>query len=608
MCGASDGSGYVNADARVCRGQCVGLREQFRAFSSHVVIPSKDAGLIPYRPWGTQRYLIEQIFRGLEDDIHDFVVLKPRQVGASTAMWVFDPFWCLRNKGIQGELIADADDNKEFARDVLSEVVKTIPVKYSYPIRINNRTQIAWSNGSRLLYQVAGTKESGGKRLGRSRGLNFVHATEVAYWGNPQAIDSLQSALSETHPLACYLWESTANGFNHFQEQYTIATRATTSRAIFIPWWRHELYELKESAKAYRVYWDGKLTGEERAWQREITRVWQVELTPGQWAWYRWRFAEKHKSNQLIMHQEYPTLPSHAFQASGQSFLGAAVMADLREKLSDAPPPTYYRYTFGATIEACRLEPTSASMAELTVWEEPDDSTQAHYIIACDPAYGRGADADRSAITVWKAQRTRLAQVAEFVSDQCEQHQFAWVSMHLCGAYQRAYHILEINGPGMGVWSEEQRLLQYGWGTARQAELQNVLGGIQHYIYRRPDSMGGGMNWQWLSNDRGHSQIWARLRGCLVQGQMTVRSSLLVAELGQVRQDQDRYEAQGSAHDDIATTAALACEMWSEQVLPLLHTIPEMSQAERADGKPPEAPPAHERAFREFLDEIQRRA
>lgn len=585
----------------------MGLLEQFRAFSANLTIYSKDDGPTRFTPFGTQRYLIDQILQGIADDIHDFVILKPRQVGATTAMMVFDAFWCLRHKGIQGELIADADDNKEFARDVLAELIKTVPAKYSYPVRLQNRTQIAWMHGSRLLYQVAGTKLSGGSRVGRSRGLNFIHGTEVAYWGNPQTVDSLQSAASETHPYACYIWESTANGFNHFQEQYQLATRATTSRAIFIPWWRHEKYALKKTDKAFPVYWDGRLTSEERAWQREITRLWQVELTPLQWAWYRWRFAEKHKSNVLVMHQEYPTLPTHAFQASGQSFLGASVMAELREQLTQAPAPSHYRYNFGPTIETCRLEPTSEALASLTVWEEPLDAHQGHYIIACDPAYGRGADADRSAITVWKATRTHLTQVAEYVSDECEQHQFAWVSMHLCGAYQRAYHILEINGPGMGVWSEEQRLLNYGWGTARQAELQNVLGSIQHYIYRRPDSIGGTANWQWLSNDRGHAQIWARLRGLLVQRQLTIRSPMLVSELGQVRQDQERYEAQGSAHDDIATTAALACEMWSEQVVPILHGMPDLTP-DRPDGAPREAPPAHERAFREFLDEIQRRS
>ena len=64
-----------------------------------------------------------------------------------------------------------------------------------------------------------------------------------------------------------------------------------------------------------------------------------------------------------------------------------------------------------------------------------------------------------------------------------------------------------------------------------------MLGGIQHYVHRRPDLMGGGLNWQWMSNDKGKAAIFSRLRALVTDGRLSISSADLVDELGTVRQE-----------------------------------------------------------------------
>ena len=569
-------------------------RAAFEKFSSTMVIPSKDFGLIPFRLWGIQKYYISELCRAHEEGKKEIVVLKCRQIGITTCSMAWDAYWTLRHKGIQAQFNSNSDENRDYFRDVLSELYKSLPPKYSYPLRLNNRSGMAWANGSRLLFQTVGVKKGG--KLGRGRGLNYCHSTEMGEWQSGEAIASLRSAFSERHPAAMFLWEGTAKGFNHFYDMWMDAQRATSIHPIFLGWWRHpEVYSVERKSKQFQVYWDGRLTADERAFQREITRRYQTEISEEQWAWYRFHLAEKKMGDMIMMHQEYPTLPEHAFQASGQPFIGYAAQGKLREKLSDAPEPAYFRYEFGPLFEKTEIVESNEEMAHLKVWEEPDPN--AYYVIAADPAYGASAASDRYVCSIWRVTRTKMIQVASFVAVELTMNQFAWVTCHLAGAYMPSFFILELNGPGMAVHQEIERMKSLGWGTAQRTQINNALGGIQNYLWRRPDSMGSGVNWQWRTTPRTKIWILNRLRDQLIQGNVIVREPELVDELGDIRQDGDKFRTEGRAHDDRVIAAALAVEHWSANALPVLDGLP--VKEEELDIS--EMPNAHERALATFF-------
>lgn len=581
---------------------------QWQRFSASVQIPSRDEGLIAFKPFGTQTYLVREILAGIEQGTHEFCILKPRQVGASTALMIFTLFWLLKHKGLQGALITEKDKTTHYLRGSLAKIHESLPTPFVYPTSANNRYGIQWANGSRLVYETAGQRKNTG--LGKGRGLAYLHATEVSEWGDPDGVDSLRAALSQRHPAACYVWESTAQGFNFFWEMWQDFERGESLRAIFVPWWRHELYQLEPERDAmqrrlFEVYWDGQLMPEEIAWQEQITRRWGVTLRPEQWAWYRWYLSEKARS-QLTMHQNYPCLPEHAFQASGGGFIDDGTAFRLRESLAAQPVGTGYRYEFGGTIEASALHETDPKLAHLIVWEPPRDG--AIYVVAADPAFGATQASDRAVVQVWRCERHRLVQVAEFCGSDLPLHQFAWVVLHLAGSYYRApgrsHLILELNGPGRAALQEIQRVMWYGYGSRTPAAIQNVLGAIQHYIYRKPDSLtGGGGMWQWLTTAQTRKMIYEKLRDALLrESRLVIRSIGLVGEITSLTRHGDKVESVGAAHDDRAITAAMAIECWTENVLPSMLMLPEPKE----DGvlEVPTAGPVANEVVRSFFERL----
>ena len=90
---------------------------KFIEFSRRVKISTKEFGLrFLYPLLGTQEYLFQELIKGLEDDIHHFVIDKGRQQGITTGCLVLDLFWLFRNPGIHGNLITDDESNREQAR------------------------------------------------------------------------------------------------------------------------------------------------------------------------------------------------------------------------------------------------------------------------------------------------------------------------------------------------------------------------------------------------------------------------------------------------------------------------------------------------------------
>jgi hypothetical protein len=564
------------------------LLERYAKVSSHIIIPSKDYGLIKYVPFGTQRYLREQIIQGVEDGIHDFSVLKPRQVGASTEMWSFDLFWLIYHPGLQGAFIAQDEKALIYGIDNLRQMQRSIPARFTPTLRVDNRNLLAWyktfdgkHGGSRLIYLHAG---KGGGGLGRSRGLSFGHFTEVAFWSDPDDIDALRASLSRKHPRRCFVWESTANGYNWWRDMCMTAKKAVTQRFIFVPWWRHELYRAEPDSRIYQVYWDGRLTSDEKSWAKIIKKTWDVVLDPAQWAWYRWELAEEMRGNEIMMHQEFPTLPEHAFQASGKSFLGVSTIVKLREAVAGGEEAEYYRYEFGRMLEDTKIVPTGLKMAHLKVWEKPRNNT--FYVISGDPAFAANPDSDNAVITVWRSERDGMVQVAEFAATDIGPKYFAWIIAHLCGTYPIAHLILEVNGPGMAVLEELQQLERWGHGSTRYAEINNVLGGIRHFIYRRPDSLGAGGFYHWKTTGSNRPWLFSRFRDNLNRGAIVVRSDELVEELNEVRQDGEDYRAPSHAHDDRVISAALAAECWSTNVEPMMAFMPVVEEGKNTGDIP----------------------
>lgn len=543
--------------------------KKFYQFCRNLKIESKEQGMITLGETllGTQTYVIDEVAKGLEENIHFFIVLKGRQLGITTISLAMDLYWHFLNPGMQGTLTTDTEENREQFRSTLQMYMDGLPKEYKIPLMSHNRNQMVLKNRSRMFYQVAGTRSKG--TLGRGKGITFLHGTETSSWGDEEGLASLLASLAETNPLRYYMFESTARGFNMFHDMWVTAKRARTQKAIFCGWWRNQLYASDPNSDVYRVYWDGKLSPEEKEWTREIKKVYNYEINSRQMAWWRWKLHEGLKDEGL-MYQEFPPTEDYAFVMTGSSFFSTSRCTDAMKeaKLIDA---NYYRFSMGANFQDTELIKSTARLSTMTIWEEPIDS--AYYVIGADPAYGSSDWADRFCVQVYRCYADGLDQVAEFCSAELNTFQFAWVICYLAGAYKNSTLNLEVNGPGQAVINEMRNLKRQAtaMGGSDAASLHNVLGNMQHYLWRRNDNFGGVSNSiGWVTTHSSKERMLNYFKDYFERGMCNVYGVDLLDEMKGIVRDQGTIAAYGRGKDDRVIASALACAAYAEQVQPRL--------------------------------------
>jgi len=514
---------------------------------------------------GTQTYVMEEIKKGLENDVHFFVILKGRQLGITTVSLALDLYWQFTHPGWQGTLVADTEENRDMFRSTLGMYMDGLPKEYKIPLVAHNRNQMVLKNRSRIFYQIAGNKS----RLGQGKAITYLHGTETASWGNEEGLASLIASLAEKNPERLYMFESTAQGFNMFHDMYKTAKSAKTQHAIFCGWWRNEYYTVDPESNIYKVYWDGKLTGEEKEWVKDIKKMYGFEINSRQMAWWRWKMLEGIKDESL-MYQEFPPTEDYAFVMTGTSFFSNSRCTEAA-KAAKKLNPDHYRYIFGQLFQDTEVVRSTERLGTLRIWEEPVDT--AYYVIGADPAYGSSDWADRFCIQVFRVYADGMEQVAEFATSEMNTYQFAWVIAHLAGAYKNSTLNLEVNGPGQAVINEIRNLkrMAVAMGGIVGHGLMDVLGSMTNYIWRRNDTLGG------LSNSIGYittSQTKERMlnymKDYFERGMMDIKSMETLEEMKSIVRENGFIGAPGRNKDDRVIATALATVCWAEQVQPRL--------------------------------------
>jgi hypothetical protein len=540
--------------------------QKFYKFCSELKIETKEEGLKKMgKLLGTQTYVMEEIQKGLAQDVHFFVILKGRQLGITTVSLALDLYWQFTHPGWQGTLVADTEENRDMFRSTLAMYMEGLPKEYKIPLVAHNRNQMVLKNRSRIFYQIAGNKS----RLGQGKAITYLHGTETASWGNEEGLASLIASLAEKNPERLYMFESTAQGFNMFHDMYKTAKSAKTQRAIFCGWWRNEYYSVSADNNIYKVYWDGKLSPEEREWTKDIRKLYGVEINSRQMAWWRWKMLEGIKDESL-MYQEFPPTEDYAFVMTGTSFFSSSRCTEAAKEAKKNLPDCY-RYIFGQSFQDTEVMKSTERLGTLRVWEEPNDS--AYYVIGADPAYGSSDWADRFCIQVFRVYANGLDQVAEFATSEMNTYQFAWVIAHLAGAYKNSTLNLEVNGPGQAVINEIRTLrrMASSMGNAMGKDLMDVLGNMQNYLWRRNDNLGGpGNSMGYLTTSSTKERMLAYYKDYFERGMMNVFSMDLLEEMKTIVRENGFIGAPGRAKDDRVIAAALACVAFAEQVQPRL--------------------------------------
>lgn len=538
---------------------------RFEKFCGRLLIDTKEQGQRPLRWMGTQRYLMQEIAKGLKEGIHTFVVLKGRQVGISTVSLALDMYWLFKNPGMQGVIVTDTDENRELFRSHLTQYMNSLPPNSRPESDGHNRTQLLLKNRSRLVYLVAGTRKQG--NLGRGKAANFMHATECSSWGDEEGFSSLINALAQQHPNRLYIFESTARGYNLFYQQWETAKKSETQKAIFVGWWRNEFYRKERGTPEFAQYWDGQLTSDEKVWVREVFELYNIEIAAEQLAWWRWYVAEQMQGDEMMALQEMPPTEAYAFQLSGSKYFSAE-RVNVAYQRAIKQERMHFRYKFGMHYEDTEFIETNEDMAEVSLWEAPDP--KGVYVIGADPAYGSSEWADEFACSILRCYADCIVQVGEVGTPDWTEAQFAWAIAHLAGSFTGAMLCLEMQGPGGAVFNELQNLKRIA-GSMRRGDprigIYDVVGGMRDYLWKKQDALYGSFTYQWQTNVKEKVRMMSTLRSYFERDLIEINSPECLEQFRNIRRAGDKIGGEGRAKDDRAIALGIGVVAWNDWIM-----------------------------------------
>src|SRR5713101_2761280 len=544
---------------------------KFNRYIKHLRIHSRDYGNIPFRMIGTQKYILAEIVKGLSEGITTFVILKGRQQGSTTLFLAIDFFYALAYPGILGTFILHEEKALGKWRAMIDMQLQSMPVKlegkrFRPKVESHNRNLLLLENHSSFSYLIGGVQENSGGGLGRSMASNYVHATEVAMYANEDDLKAFKASISSIYAHRLQIWESTANGFNHFYDQYQLAKTSPASRAIFSGWWRDERRQFHVDDGRFGHYGRDRLSRLERGRVRAVKELYDFDVSMQQMAWYRFHLDNEKSGDQCTMDAEFPFTEEDAFQSTGAKYFTSPVLTEVMREARRHPMQAY-RYRMTRRWDDTVVQgPLSDPRAELKIWEHA--SKFGVYVVSCDPAYGSSDQADNTCIQVWRCYAECMVQVAEFCSRDYATYQVAWVIAHLAGFYGKrdCRVIIEINGPGKAVFSELERTREYvreipaGEDTF---EVRNCLNNLRYFYYTRIDTVGGSdLAYHMVTTDDIKRMLMARFKDGVELNRIQVRSLGLVEEMRTLVNTDGSIAADGGKNDDRVMTAALAAECW----------------------------------------------
>ena len=544
--------------------------KNFWSFCSALRVDTKEKGEVTLSPenlMGTQIYFITEIARGINEGCHHFVILKGRQLGITTICIALDLYWAFKHNGVSGSLVTHNEESREMFRTTITMYMAGLPEKWKIPEERHNRTQLVLKNRSRLSYLVAGTRKN--TKLGKGGALTFLHGTEVSEWGDEEGMASLEASLAEENPDRLFIFESTAQGMNHYVDMWENAKSAHSQRAIFIGWWRNQFYKKLKGSSEYRVYWDGRPSPEERKWIVEIKKLYNFDITDEQIAWWRWNMAEKTRDEQL-MYQNHPPTEDYAFIMSGSNFFNTNRITD-EYKIAVKLPVNNFRFMFRENFEDTEIVQCSEKLQNMKIWEFPKAGS--NYVVGADPAYGSSEWADRFCASVYRCYADGMEQVAEFNTSDCSPYQFAWVICYLAGAYMMEAKStcmlnLEINGPGQQVMNEMNQLKRVAANSATPSSrgLLNIVANIQNFMYKRQDSFGAPSAYHTRTNTLEKERMFGAFKDGFERGMIRVKSPGCIDEMKNIVREDGFLGAPGRGKDDRIVASALATVTWIDYV------------------------------------------
>jgi hypothetical protein len=325
------------------------------------------------------------------------LVLKPRQVGASTAAQAITYHHFRTFPNLNGALMGDIAGTS----DKVFEIFRTYAKEDTYPWKQGAETSLDPADDITLANKSHYGKETAGsKNAGRSGTVQVANATEVAFFPRSEERDPALGFLNSFYDggeVSLAIFDTTPNG--PFGLAYDLwQDKSNSWIKIFAAW-----FEFPEHVRAFvteeqRQAFVDTLDDDER---EEIERY---GVTMEQLHWRRMVIKDKCQNDPDKFRQEYPSNDIECWLASARLAFRAMTIDNLRKLAENCPPRVGELIMQDNQLVAWR--PDDAGTVEL--WEEPREGCK--YLVSADTCTGEDqqqggpkADPDYHSIGVLRA-------------------------------------------------------------------------------------------------------------------------------------------------------------------------------------------------------------
>lgn len=255
-----------------------------------------------------------------------FFILKGRQQGFTSVITAIQLSFAIVRKNFSGFTMADRSDNTQaIFNDKARTLYERLPDMLKPHEKFNSRNELFFDklNSS---WRIATATD----QVGRSRTLNFVHFSEVAFYECDLSL--LQAGIGEAITAgAIQVYETTANGFNQARELWC----SGTCHNLFYEWWKTPEYRSREYQ--YLETQDAWLI-------KRISLLEALGCDKEQITWYAKKYDGYLDKN--FIKQEYPITPEEAFISSGDSLFDRDAINNQIALCGTLKPPRKGYFTY----------------------------------------------------------------------------------------------------------------------------------------------------------------------------------------------------------------------------------------------------------------------
>ena len=446
-----------------------GAMKGFSAFCAESLLPDKNGKIVPMILNEAQIAFAETVLEAMEPILQKkpagsikVLVHKSRQMGITTATLKLEQFVATRatNFNIMHIMPTESEADEMNDRKFMPLLWGTHPDLLPDISAVANYSDFIEFEGvplnNRLTFISSGVKGSG-----HGRTINMLVQDEYAKYSDPFNLEAGVIPAMSGNTIRIVLF--TAKGMNHAYDLSQIAQDPESDWVyLFLPWHMMSEYEMEPQGK-YKELDDLSNYDLFLCHEFEAAGI-PVEKWARKLQWYNYTFINEAKKDKMYMFENYPTIASESFQASGAPIFDSV---KLYEWMGTSFRTLDVYYDQGQTIFR---EVDGGTIKER---EAPIRGHQ--YIIGLDPAEGE-VKGDDSALVVWDVTNKEIKAVAAY-NGIISQNDFAELAFDMAMRYNQALLVPERNmGQLMIKWLTEVKGYMNIWTDVSKVTGYNNLG------------------------------------------------------------------------------------------------------------------------------------